>query len=153
MMTCMHCLHLTLECNPWRLARRRGCASEGWLLPLPGAQIQDMQVVQPGASPVAPKYDHLAFHENRSSPEPGGGGHAISGGAVPCPCCHIQEVNIVQTLPVCSPPTKYYQPEQNMCTRLVSLHPCATACHPCLLPQDSIQAWFMDGSSKVQTSS
>ena len=89
-----------------------------------------MQVVQPSTRAITPEYDHLAFHEDSSSPKAGCGGRAVCGGAMPCPCCHIQEMNIIQTLPVCSTPTKYYQPGHNAYIKL------AVMSHYCKLPHD-----------------
>lgn len=97
-----------------------------------------MQVIQPSSGPVTPKDDHLALHEGSSSPKPGCWGRPISGGAVPCPCRHIQEVDIIETLPVCSAPTKYYQPGWNRYYKFDVLHQqhavvclfCSFAQHP-----------------------
>ena len=101
---------LTLQCNPRGLSRGWCCPSESRLLPLPRCEVQGVQIIQAGPSTIPPKEDHLTPHEDRGSPQAGGGGHAVCGGAMPGPCLHIQKVHIIQTLPVCSTTTKHHQP-------------------------------------------
>ena len=55
---------VTLQCNARGLARRRCSSCKPGLLPLPGCEVQSMQIIQAGPSSVPSKDYHLTPHED-----------------------------------------------------------------------------------------